>query len=158
MKPILIDLDGVLRINGKPAAGAREFLSHIVDNGIPACILSNTTKLPTGVIRQFFDDNSIDLGNIGLHTALSTTYDYVKSSYSTISLYCEDSAKQVFDDMPKSDTPQAMVIGDVGEGWGYELLNEMMNMALNGADIIAMQMNKYGKSDTGKLYMDAVDS
>lgn len=42
-KPILIDLDGVLRIGNTIANGARDFIEFIETNKIPACILSNST-------------------------------------------------------------------------------------------------------------------
>ena len=41
------------------------------------------------------------------------------------------------------DNPDAIVIGDLGNKWNYEILNEIFNKVLKGADIIAMQMNKF---------------
>ena len=42
-KPLLIDLDGVLRIGDSTAPNIKEFLNFIETNKIPACILSNST-------------------------------------------------------------------------------------------------------------------
>jgi len=153
--PLLIDLDGVLRISGQLAHGGKEFIEFIQKSQISACILSNTTKLPTSVILDFFQENEIDLGEIQIQTALTTTHDYVKKNYATATVYCEKSAISVFDDIEKSEQPEAVVLGDLGAGWTYDVMNKIFNQVMNGADIIAMQVNRFGKNDNGQLYMDA---
>jgi len=154
MLPLLIDLDGVLRIDGKPASGAKEFTAWIHHRNVKACILSNSTRLPPSAIVSFFEANNTSLSGIQVHTALLAAHDYVKERFKSISVFCDDLSKGVFDDIVQNDTPEAVVVGDLGKGWDYDAMNRIFNMAMGGAEIIAMQMNKFQKEE-GKLTLDA---
>ena len=47
--------------------------------------------------------------------------------------------------------PDAIVIGDIGNRWDYDLLNELMNQVLEGAEIIALHKGRYHQSASGLL-------
>ncbi|MHB1686661.1 MAG: hypothetical protein ACYCVH_04710 [Ignavibacteriaceae bacterium] len=52
--PILIDLDGVLRIDDKPANDANDFLQFLNEEKIPTIILSNSTLSSGNDVKHFF--------------------------------------------------------------------------------------------------------
>ncbi len=153
MKYILIDLDGVLRKDNELLPGAQEFLSYISTNQIPSCILSNSTKFSSKNIVDFFASISIEL-SIPIITAVDVTANYLLQNHKTASVYCVESAKKYLSVLPDAANPEVVVIGDMADGWTYPLLNEMFKKVMNGAQIIAMQKNKFGavKND---LYLDA---
>ena len=91
-KPLLIDLDGVLRLGKNPAPGLREFLSFIDDRKIRACIISNSTLSNAGMIRKFFEEQNIEL-TIPLMTAADAAYNYIKENYSSADAYCSEPVK-----------------------------------------------------------------
>ena len=47
--------------------------------------------------------------------------------------------------------PDAIVIGDIGNRWDYDLLNELMNQVLEGAEIIALHKGRYHQGTSGLL-------
>ena len=94
--PLIIDLDGVLRIDNEVAKGVEDFFQFINEENIPACILSNTTLLSADSIVEFFDENNISLGNIKVLTALDITVKYVSENYQTYSVYCNENSKGLF--------------------------------------------------------------
>ena len=50
--------------------------------------------------------------------------------------------------------PDAIVIGDIGNRWGYDLLNSLMNQVLDGAEIIALHKGRYHEGQSG-LVLDS---
>lgn len=154
MLPLLIDLDGVLRIDGRLARGAKKLLSVIQERKIPACILSNTTRLPADAIAAFFGKENISLSGIPVHTALLATHDYVMEKYKSAAVHCAALSKKVFDDIPQNELPEAVIIGDLGRQWSYDVMNDIFRQVMRGADLIAMHMNKFQKEE-GRLMLDA---
>jgi ribonucleotide monophosphatase NagD (HAD superfamily) len=60
-KPLLIDLDGVLKLENSPAPDVKEFFDYIKENKIPACILSNSTLRTGEQVKEFFTSHKIEL-------------------------------------------------------------------------------------------------
>jgi len=152
--PLLIDFDGVLRIGKHPANYLKEFFEFINNTKIPACIISNSTLTDGKSILKFFKKNSI-VCNLPVLTAADATASYVKKKYKKIAVYCADSIKALFEDMIDFNFPEAVVVGDIGKRWNYEIMNEIFNFIINGADFIAMHKNKFWKTREEGLLLDA---
>lgn len=142
IKPILIDLDGVLKLGKSPAPDVTEFLNFIKENKIPACVLSNSTLRTGEMVKEFFTSHNIEIG-IPAITAFDATVSYVKKNYKKVKVYCRDYLIHYFDGLIDADNPEAIVIGDIEDKWDYHILNNIFNKVFNGADLIAMHKNKY---------------
>jgi len=151
--PILIDFDGVLNINGNPPEDAKDFLKFLSVNNIPSHIISNSTLRTGNEIKAFLKNNSIPY-EIPCMTTVDAALRYIKLKKIKVSVYCNENVKQNFSDCIVKDKPDAVVIGDLGNKWSYKILNEIFNKVLNGAEIIAMQMNKFWIKN-GKPELDA---
>ncbi|HSR17529.1 MAG TPA: HAD hydrolase-like protein, partial [Ignavibacteriaceae bacterium] len=88
-------------------------------------------------------------------TAVDAAYDFVKKNYKRVSVYCIDSVKEVFHDLINDQNPQAVIIGDLGDRWNYQVMNEIFLKVFNGSDLIAMHKNKFWKPDGKNLSLDA---
>lgn len=152
--PLLIDFDGVLRIGKKPALYLNEFFEYLKISQRPACIISNSTLSHGKSILIFFKNNSINC-NIPVLTAADAAAIYVKEKYKKAAVYCADSIKNLFDDVLDFQSPEAVVIGDIGKRWNYEIMNGIFKYVYNGADIIAMHKNKFWKTPGEGLLIDA---
>ena len=150
--PLLIDFDGVLKIGSEPAKGIIEFLNFIEGNKIPAHIISNSTLRTSDDMKAFFASKNISL-QIPSMTAAEVTFQHVKSNYKKVAVYCTDSIKNLFSEYLDYKNPEAVVVGDNGENWEYNMLNEIFGFVNSGADLIAMQKNKfwYPEGDIPKL-------
>ena len=51
-------------------------------------------------------------------------------------------------------TPEAVVVGDIGERWSHQLLNEAFRYVMDGAELLALQRGRYWLGPTG-LEIDA---
>ena len=135
--PILIDFDGVLNVSGKVPEDAKEFLNFLINNNIPTHILSNSTLKTGDEIKAFLKSNSLPYV-IPCMTTVDATVQYIKTKNLKVSVYCDKNIINYFDSFIKDDKPDAVVIGDLGDGWNYKILNEIFNKVLSGSEIIAM--------------------
>ncbi len=152
--PILIDLDGILRIGDKLSNNSSYFLRSLTDEKLPAIILSNSTLSSSDDVRQFFLSNNIEL-NIPVMTTIDATLNYISESNKKASVYCNDRIKKVFSDYIDDDETTAVIIGDLGKSWTYEILNDILRKVLAGAEIIAMQKNRYWNPPGEGISLDA---
>ncbi len=152
--PILIDLDGVLRLGNKPAEGVAELFNFLTAEKIPSIILSNSTLSSSADVKKFFTDNKISL-EIPAMTTVDAALNFVYGSKKKISVYCDERIKKLFVDFIDDRNPSAVLIGDLGEEWSYDILNDILRKVLNGAEIIAMQKNKYWVPPGRNISLDA---
>lgn len=111
-KPLLIDLDGVLKLENSPAPDVNEFFNFINENKIPACILSNSTLRTGELVKEFFTSQGIEL-SIPIITAFDATLSFVKKNYKKVQVYCRDYLIHHFEGMIDDKNSEAIVIGDI---------------------------------------------
>ena len=153
MKPLLIDLDGVLKLGSSPAPDVKEFLKFISDNNIPSCILSNSTLRTSELVKEFFASHKIEI-TIPAITAFDATLAYVKKNYKKVQVYCRDYLVHHFDGMIDEENPEAIVVGDIEDKWNYHIVNDIFKKVFAGADLVAMHKNKFWNPE-GELLIDA---
>lgn len=153
MKPLLIDLDGVLKIGNSPAPDVNEFFNFIKQIKIPACILSNSTLRTGDLVKEFFSSHNIGL-SIPAITAFDATLSFVKKNYKKVQVYCRDYLIHHFEGVIDNENPEAIVIGDIEDKWNYQIVNDIFKKVFAGADLVAMHKNKYWNPH-GELLIDA---
>lgn len=154
MKPILIDLDGVLRIGKTPANGLQNFLNYIYESGRPAGVISNVTLSNAEMIKVFFEDLGIDF-RLPLMTSADATLQYVTNNYKSVAAFCSEPVLSMFREIQNLNNPEAVVVGDLGKAWDFETINTIFKLVLAGADLIAMQKNRFWKTPEDGLLIDA---
>lgn len=152
-KPILIDLDGVLKLGDSPAPDVKDFFKFINENKISACILSNSTIRTGELVKGFFNEHGITL-SIPTITAFDATLSFVKKNYRKVQVYCREYLMHYFEGFIDNENPEAVVIGDIEDKWNYRIMNDIFKRVFAGADLIAMHKNKYWNPE-GELLIDA---
>jgi len=152
--PLLIDLDGVLRIGNSPAKYISEFLSFIKANNINACVLSNSSLYSSKTIYDFFSNHSIKI-DIPILTTVDFAVKYVEERFNSIAVYASDEVKNLLNIKIEYEKPEAVLIGDIGQAWNYDILQQIFEYLMNGAKLIAMHKNRFWyKPETG-IQLDA---
>ncbi|NWF91082.1 MAG: HAD hydrolase-like protein [Ignavibacteriaceae bacterium] len=152
--PFLIDFDGVINLYGEPAPHSKKFLDFIFKHNLPAFILSNSTLRAAKDVKGFLEKHDL-FTKIPIMTAADAALKYVENNYKRISVYCVENVKKEFEKFLDDNNPQAVVVGDLVEGWSVEILNEIFLKVKNGADLIAMHMNRYWSPQKDKFVLDA---
>ena len=125
LKPLLIDLDGVLKLGNYPAPDVNEFFNFINENKIPACILSNSTIRTGELVKEFFAEHKIEI-KIPAITAFEATLAYVNKNYKKVQVYCRDYLIHHLDGMIDEMDPEAIVVGDIEDKWNYHIVNDIL--------------------------------
>jgi HAD superfamily hydrolase (TIGR01458 family) len=57
--------------------------------------------------------------------------------------------------MEDKENPDVVVVGDLGKTWNFDIINNIFKKLLSGADLIALQKNKYWKTQEEGILIDA---
>ncbi len=153
MNPLLIDFDGVVRIGNLPAPGADTFLNFLLERKVPAMILSNSTLRRGEDIISFLRENGLP-ADIPAMTTIDSALQFLHYHRYTAQVYCNEEMQKYFSEF-YSDTPDVVIVGDIGSRWNAEIMNHIFTLVLNGARLVALHKNKYWMPDGKTPVLDA---
>lgn len=156
MTGLLLDLDGTLYVGDFPLPGAVEAIQAIVERGIPRRYLTNTTRLSRRGIAELLGRMGFPIGEEEIFTAPLAAVGWLESrGIRRVALYVPEAAREDFAGLEVvTDAPEAVVVGDLGEGWTFDRLNGAFRHLLGGAALVALQKNRYWRREDG-LTLDA---
>jgi HAD superfamily hydrolase (TIGR01458 family) len=147
----LVDLDGTVVEGGKLVPGAAEALRMLDRKEIPYRIVTNTTSKPRSAIIAQMRALGLELRPEQVITAPIIGRDYLNSEGITrcfallkFSLL-EDLAPIEF----VESSPQAVLVGDIGDDLTYAALNRAFRFILDGAAFITLARNRYFRGADG---------
>ncbi|MEQ9210260.1 MAG: TIGR01458 family HAD-type hydrolase [Pseudomonadales bacterium] len=156
LNAVLIDLDGVLYVGGKSIPGARETLDWLVENQIPHLFLTNTTSRPLREIRYKLKSLGFDLEDSGILTPVVATNQWcLRHQISRALMLVPKATMEDFEiepvDLRNPEPAQAVIVGDLGYDWSYELLNQAYRTLLANSDceFLALGMTRHWKDEEG---------
>lgn len=148
---LLIDLDGVLYVEEEPVPGARAAVAELRDSGAALRFVTNTTARPRRMIverlhRLGFDPEP---GELITPASLAVAHCHERG-HERVALLMNDSVKEDFSALEETvDDAQAVIVGDLGEAFGYEILNRAFRQLMNGAELVALQKNRFWLTPAG---------
>ena len=149
---ILFDLDGVIYQGDSLISGAKESINLLRQNNIPCRFITNTTRMTKKNLVTNLQAMGLTLEVNEVFAAPHAAVEYCKNmAYTTIGLVVPDNEmEEDFIDFDlHAENPQAIVLGDMGNLFTFDLLNALFKKILNGAEIVAMHKNKYWHSGNG---------
>ena len=151
---VLFDLDGVFYVGNELISGGNETLAWLRKQGIKYQFITNNTTLSRSALTEKLKGLGL---NIQEDELLSANYAGVlqleKMGLKRCRLILTKAAQKDYPPNVLKD-PEAIVIGDIGNSWDYDLLNELMNQILGGAELIALHKGRYFQTETG-LQLDS---
>jgi HAD superfamily hydrolase (TIGR01458 family) len=145
VRALLIDLDGVLYIEDEVIDGAREAVEAFRDLGLVLRFVTNTTARSRDRTLQkltslgFFVEDRDLVTPAALAVALCQ-----KRGHRRVSLVMNEEVKQDFAGLEEHDDgADAVIVGDLGPAFGYDVLNRAFRQVMSGAELIALQKNRY---------------
>ena len=156
LSALLVDLDGVLYVADEPVEGAREAVEALRRGGLTLRFVTNTTERSRA---QTVDK----LGRLGfvvepeevITPAALARRRCVEAGHRTVALIMNDDVKRDFEGLEEeSEAPDAVIMGDLGEAFGFEILNRAFRMVKDGAELVALQKNRFWLTGDG-LSLDA---
>jgi phospholysine phosphohistidine inorganic pyrophosphate phosphatase len=153
---LLLDLSGVIYVQDEAVPGAAEALERFRSNGLPLRLVTNTTMRPRRSILERLERLGIEADPDELITPASLARRRCEEAgYDSVSLVVLDELREDLEGLERQgDSVDAVIVGDLGEGWDYEILNRAFRELMEGAELIALQKNRYWETADG-LSLDA---
>lgn len=152
---ILFDLDGVFYTGGRAIPGGKETLAKLDAADIPYRFITNTTTKPASAIVKKLTELDITVNKEHILSAPVAAAHYLAKKGNP--RCCFVLHPPVFEDFAgiphDEDSPEYVVIGDIGKAWDYTLLNSLFGFLIKGAKLIALHKGRYWKTEKG-LKMD----
>jgi HAD superfamily hydrolase (TIGR01458 family) len=142
---LLLDLDGVLYVEDEPVPGARDAVAELRRRGIALRFVTNTTSRPRRRILERLQRLGFDVAAEELSTpAALAVRRCIERGRRRAMLLVRDDVKEDFAELDEAETDaEAVVVGDLGEAFGYDVLNRAFAQLMDGAELIALQKNRY---------------
>jgi ribonucleotide monophosphatase NagD (HAD superfamily) len=154
IRGLLIDLDGVLYVGSTPVPGAVGTVRHLPPD-LPRCYLTNTTTKSSASLRKKLADMGFAVDTKEILSAPAAAKVHLEHKGRPVcKLLVNAEVLDDFRNFPQSDTDvRAVIIGDIGNAWTYDLLNGVFRLVMNGAELVALHKNKFWQTEAG-LPMD----
>ena len=156
MSAVLFDLDGVLYEGDSPIKGAAETVSWFSQNNIPHLFLTNTTSRSRLELVTKLADFGIETNPEDFLTPPVAARQWLQTNnLNSIALFVPETTKEDFSGFKlitdEDDDIDAVVIGDLGEKWSFEIMNQIFRLLIENpkAKLIALGMTRYWKTASG---------
>jgi HAD superfamily hydrolase (TIGR01458 family) len=154
LKGFLIDLDGVLYIGNELIDGAVEAIKRIKSAGRPCRFATNTTTKSMATLYRKLQDLGLPIEKDEIFSAPRAAVVHLhKIGDPTCFLVMNDDVKNDFAEFETSADPDTVVIGDIDDGWNYEIMNRLFRMVIGRAEIVALHKGRYWQEPDG-LHLD----
>jgi HAD superfamily hydrolase (TIGR01458 family) len=155
-RAFIIDLDGVLYNDNQPIPGAAEAIAYLREEGYPFRFATNTTMRCRASLRRKLADFGIEVNEDEIFSAPVAAARYLHGrGRPRVFLLLTEDAHRDFTGLEITDQqPDFVVVGDVGDEYNATLLNKAFRLILGGAELVALQKNRYWRTAEG-LTLDA---
>jgi HAD superfamily hydrolase (TIGR01458 family) len=156
IRDVLLDLDGVMYVGDQPIAGAAAAVAALQDAGLGLRFVTNTTERSRAQTIAKLVRMGLDPADEEVVTPAALARRHcLDAGYRTVALIMNDDVKVDFHDLEQvSEGPDAVIMGDLGSAFGFEILNRAFRMVMDGAELVALQKNRFWLAEGG-LSLDA---
>ena len=151
VRGFLIDLDGVLHVGRAAIAGAIEKVNELERRQIPHCFVTNTTTRSRTALTVELNQLGFAVKPDSLVTAPAAAVAYLeRRGRPRCKLLLAPDVAEEFSHLPRSESEaEVVVVGDIGPTWSYPVLNQVFQLLVGGAELVALHKNRFWQTDEG---------
>lgn len=153
IRGVLLDLDGVVHVRGKALPGSLEAIARLRKAQLPFKFVTNTTRRPLARIVADLAALGLEAAPEDIYTPAALARDFLRRGGLKAFLVVHPALREDFCNLPSGET-EAVVVGDAGEHFTYDLLNEAYRRILRGAPFVALAKNRNFRDHDGELSLD----
>ena len=153
---LLLDLDGTVYEGDALVPGADRAIAALREDGVPVRFVTNTTRVPCATIAGWLQDYGVPAVPDDIFTPPRAAATWLAERGLRRLALClpevsfgEFSGAEIVDRQP-----EAVVVGDLGPAWTFDVMNRAFRWILDGAGLVALHRNRYWKTG-GQLVLDA---
>jgi HAD superfamily hydrolase (TIGR01458 family) len=150
---VLLDIDGVLYVGDEPIEGALEAFAQLREMSAGMRLLTNTTSRSRRAVREHVVAMGFDVPLEEVLTPAAMAERYCRErGYEAVSVLVSEGLRE---DLAALDTAapgaraDAIILGDLGDGFTPEVLNGVFRALMDGAELVALQHNRYWRRADG---------
>jgi HAD superfamily hydrolase (TIGR01458 family) len=156
-KAVLLDLDGTVWDDElRLYSGATTAISWMRERGLAVRFVTNTTRLTRAALAGMLADRGIPASPDDLFTATLAGVVWLgERGFRRVAVLLPEPALGEFAGFELVEArPQALLVGDLGSGWSFEVMNRAFHWLLEGAEFLALHRNPFWKTE-GEQVLDA---
>jgi HAD superfamily hydrolase (TIGR01458 family) len=150
---VLLDIDGVLYVGDEPIAGAHDALGELRGLGAGMRLVTNTTSRSRRQVCEHLHELGFEVAVEEVLTPAAMAVGYCdERGYESVELIVSDGLREDLAQLgapAAGATADAVILGDVGAKFDAELLNRAFRLIMDGAELIALQHNRYWRRADG---------
>ena len=150
---VLLDIDGVLYVGGEVIDGAIDALVELRSLSAGIRLMTNTTSRPHREVFRQLVDLGFEVAPEEVMTPASMAVNYCRErGYESVVLLVGDRLREDLTELQEAqpgERADAIVLGDLGEGFTPEVLNGAFRLMIEGAELVALQHNRYWRRADG---------
>jgi HAD superfamily hydrolase (TIGR01458 family) len=146
----LFDLDGVFYNDTQPIPGGAEVIAQLRERSVPFRFVTNTTSQGRASLAQKLHFYGVTAEPREIFCPAVAASAFLREKNASSVFFTTADTRGEFE-QAREDTrqPDYVVLGDLGDGWTYEKLNQVLRYLLNGARLIALGMSRYWRANDG---------
>lgn len=154
VRGVLLDIDGVICVGAEVLPGSLDAIARIRELRLPLRFVTNTTRRPRRRIVEDLGRLGLDVASEDLFTPASIARDLLARRNLAPFLIVHPDLREDFAGLT-TNGPEAVVVGDAGDCFSYDLLNQGFRKLLHGAEFFALAKNRNFHDRDGELSLDA---
>ena len=151
IKGILCDLDGVLYVDNELLPKADEAVRYLLSSEKKVIFCTNTTKNSIKGLENKLLKFGLNIPENLILSPPKIAIEWLKNNNNP-SIYPLINQELIEDFSEFSfnySNPDYILIGDIGKIWTYDLMNDLFNKLINGAEILALHKGKFWQAQEG---------
>jgi HAD superfamily hydrolase (TIGR01458 family) len=151
-RALLLDIDGVLYVEDEPVDGAVAAVERLRAAGCALRFVTNTTNRTRAATLAKLQRLGFAVAESELITPAALAVRVCgERGHRRVALFVTEDVEADFAGLEKVDGAgaEAVIVGDLGEAWDYAALNAAFRMVMDGAELIALQKNRFWQRADG---------
>jgi len=150
---VLLDIDGVLYVGDEPIAGAHGALRELRHLSGGLRMLTNTTSRSRREVREHLLKLGFDVSLEEVLTPAAMAERYCRErDFGSVTVLVSEGLREdlaALASTPLGAHPDAVILGDLGDGFTPEVMNAIFRAMMDGAQLVALQHNRYWRRADG---------
>ena len=151
VRALLVDLEGTVYQNERLIPGAAEALREAEARGVPHRFVTNTTSRPRAVIARQLAAMGFPVDIERIFTApRAARARLLREGVRRCDFLVQPALLPDFEGLiPDEASPEAVVLGDMGDHLTYARLNRALRHVMSGAELVALARNRVWRGADG---------
>jgi phospholysine phosphohistidine inorganic pyrophosphate phosphatase len=150
---VLLDIDGVLYVGDEPIAGAHEALAELRSQSGGVRLLTNTTSRSRRNVVEHLLQLGFEAAKEDVLTPAAMAVHYCSErGFESVKILVSEKLREdlaPLEALTNDAQPDAVVLGDLGDGFTPQVLNGVFRLLMDGAELVTLQHNRYWRRADG---------